>query len=91
MKSEQPPTSASASFLKKIITYIGHQDIKHQIYKEVLDPLLNHIMNRVFPYIILTCVLFVLLLLAVLLTLGIIVFQLRQRAPPLPGNLEIKA
>jgi hypothetical protein len=34
-------------------------------------------MKRVFPYIILTCVLFVLLLIVVMITLGIIIFQLR--------------
>jgi bifunctional UDP-N-acetylglucosamine pyrophosphorylase/glucosamine-1-phosphate N-acetyltransferase len=50
----------------------------------IIDPLLNHVMKRVFPYIILTCVLFILLLLVVLLTLGIIVFQMRKNSV-LPG------
>ena len=39
-------------------------------------------MKRVFPYIILTCVLFILLLLVVLLTLGIIIFQMRTSTLP---------
>lgn len=83
----QPKTGASAAvsdlkqtFMKKMIHYIGKEEMKNQIKTEIIDPLLNHIMKRVFPYIILTCVLFVLLLFAVLLTLGIIIFQFRAAA-----------
>jgi hypothetical protein len=39
---------------------------------------MDHVMKRVFPYIILTCVLFILLLIVVMLTLGIIIFHLRN-------------
>ncbi len=60
-----------------MVDYIGKRQIRQKIEKELIDPLLNHIMRRIFPYIILICVLFVLLLFVVLLTLGIIVFQLR--------------
>lgn len=67
----------SGSLIGKIMEYIGRRQIRQRLEKEVIDPLLNHIMRRIFPYIILICVLFVLLLLVVLLTLGIIVFQLR--------------
>jgi hypothetical protein len=81
----------SNTFLKKLIHYIGRQEIRNQIQTEVLDPLINHIMKRVFPYIILTCVLFVLLLIAVLLTLGIIIFQFRNHSialmSPIRGNI----
>jgi hypothetical protein len=55
---------------------------KNTIQEDIIDPLLNHIMKRVFPYIILTCVFFILLLIVVLLTLGIIVFQMRRTALP---------
>jgi hypothetical protein len=50
----------------------------------MLDPILNHILKKIFPYIILICVMFALLLLAVLITLGVIVFQMRS------GNIDIK-
>lgn len=63
--------------MKRLVHYVAKDEIRVQIQKEIIDPLLNHVMKRIFPYIILICVLFVLLLIAVLLTLGIIVFQLR--------------
>lgn len=72
--------------MQKVIQYLGKSEVQENVKKQVLDPLLNHVMKRVFPYIILTCVLFVLLLLVVLLTLGIIIFQLRSGgAVALPG------
>lgn len=66
------------SFVQRVIQYIGKEEIRQKLNNDIIDPLLDHIMKRVFPYIILTCVLFVLLLLVVLLTLGIIIFHLRN-------------
>jgi hypothetical protein len=79
-----PGKPGTNNLFKKVLEYISKDDIRHKIQDDVLDPLLNHIMKRVFPYIILTCVLFILLLLVVLLTLGIIVFQMRKTSM-LPG------
>jgi hypothetical protein len=66
------------SFVQRVIQYIGKEEIRQKLNNDIIDPLLDHIMKRVFPYIILTCVLFILLLLVVLLTLGIIIFHLRN-------------
>jgi len=81
--------TVSSSFVQRIIQYIGKEEIRQKLHDDVIDPLLNHVMKRVFPYIILTCVLFILLLLVVLLTLGIIIFHLRNPVVPsvvLPGG-----
>jgi hypothetical protein len=75
-----PDASVAQKFVKKMIHFIGKEEMKEQIKGEIIDPLLNHIMKRVFPYIILSCVLFVLLLFAVLLMLGIVIFQFRGGA-----------
>jgi len=61
----------------KFIEYITRKDIHQVIQAKLVDPILNHVLQRIFPYVILICVLFILLLLAVLLTLGIIIFQVR--------------
>ena len=66
------------NFLQKIIDYVHTDSTRKQIQEMIIDPLLNHVMNRVFPYIILTCVLFVLLLIVILVTLGIIIIQIRS-------------
>ena len=73
-------TKPGANLFNKILDYISRDEIRDKIQEDILDPLLNHIMKRVFPYIILTCVFFILLLIVVLLTLGIIVFQMRKTA-----------
>lgn len=72
------------TFVQRVIQYIGKEEIRQKLNDDIIDPLLDHIMKRVFPYIILTCVLFILLLLVVLLTLGIIIFHLRNPLIP-PG------
>ena len=66
--------------MQKAIDYIRQDETRMQIQSLIIDPLLNHVMNRVFPYIILTCVLFVLLLIVILVTLGIIVMHMRSSA-----------
>jgi hypothetical protein len=75
-------TKPGTSVLNKFIEYLGKEEIRDKIKYDLLDPLLNHIMKRVFPYIILSCVFFILLLIVVLLTLGIIVFQMRRSIVP---------
>lgn len=79
----------SNSFVQRIIQYIGKEEIRQKLNDDVVDPLLNHIMKRVFPYIILTCVLFILLLLVVLLTLGIIIFHLRNPVMSAPIGVTL--
>jgi len=79
----KPGTNTNTnSLIKKVIEYITRDEIRNKLQHDVVDPLLDHIMKRVFPYIILTCVFFILLLIVVLLTLGIIVFQIRRTAIP---------
>lgn len=72
---------SSSAFIDKLIRYMTREDMKRQFSVYVVDPLLNHVMERVFPYIILTLVLFILLLIVVMLILGIIIFQLRKGVP----------
>jgi hypothetical protein len=76
-ESPKSPPPASEKFLQKLVAYIGRDEIRQQIQDGIIDPLLNHVMTKIFPYVILICVLFTLLLLVILLALGIIVFQIR--------------
>ena len=75
-------TKAGGNLFKHFLEYIGRDEIRDRIQDEIIDPLLNHIMKRVFPYIILSCIFFILLLIVALMTLGIIVFQIRRTAVP---------
>ena len=74
----------SQNIIQKIMNYIEKNNVQLTIKSKLLDPILNHILKRIFPYIILICVMFDLLLLAVLITLGVIIFQMRS------GGIDIK-
>ena len=74
----------SQNLMQKWIEFFEKDSIQMTIKSKMLDPILNHILKKIFPYIILICVMFALLLLAVLITLGVIVFQMRS------GNIDIK-
>jgi hypothetical protein len=65
------------SMIQKWILYFERESIQRSIRDKVVDPILNHILKQVFPYILLICVMFVLLLFSVLITLGVILFQAR--------------
>ena len=75
---------------EKWIQYFERESVQASVRKRVIDPILNHILKRVFPYIILICVMFVLLLLAVLITLGTILFQIRSGPTASIPNPEIQ-
>lgn len=84
------PTKKDTSFLmQRIFQFVNQEETQKQVQVYLLDPLINHIMERVFPYIVLTCVLFVLLLIVVMLTLGIIIFQLRKGSSITPASVMI--
>ena len=88
MKRDQEPEKPSVldRFLEKTIHFMNRDDTRKRLHLYLIDPLLNHIMERVFPFIVLTCVLFTLLFIAVMLTLGMLVVQLRSNAFPVPLN-----
>jgi hypothetical protein len=52
MPSEKQP------MIERIIMYLQKEESLKKLHHYVMDPLLNHILERVFPYIVLTCVLF---------------------------------
>jgi len=76
--------SWAQTIMQKSVSFFEKDTVQHTVKSRVLDPILNHILEKIFPYIILICVMFVLLLLAVLITLGVIIFQTRS------GQIDIK-
>ena len=50
-----------------------------QIY--LIDPLLNHVLERIFPYILLTSILFILLILLTIVTCIFIYYHLKYSTP----------
>lgn len=76
--------------LEKGIELLNKDKVRKQMEVYVLDPLLNHVMERVFPYIVLTCILFTLLLILTMLIFGILVVQIKGNTNILiPSALNI--
>jgi hypothetical protein len=63
--------------MEKSIHILNREDTRKKLQIYLIDPLLNHVMERIFPYIILICVLFAVLLIVVMMTFGILILQHR--------------
>jgi hypothetical protein len=76
-KLQKKPTMWEGVIEKSIVLLNDTQNQK-RIQQYLIDPVLTHVMNRVFPYILLICVLFTLLLVVAMLTFAIVFLQMRQ-------------
>ena len=73
-----PPGTMVHTILDKALQFIQEPKNRERIQTQCIDPLLHHILDRMFPYIILTCILFSLILLMSLTSVGLLIFQMRQ-------------
>jgi len=69
------------SMTQKMASFFEKEHIQTAIRNKVLDPIMSHILKRIYPYIVLICVMFSLLLVSVLLTLGVIIFKIHASVP----------
>jgi hypothetical protein len=76
-KSKKKPTMWEG-VIEKSIVLLNDSENQKRIKQFVIDPVLTHVMNRMFPYILLICVLFTLLLVVAMLTFAIVFLQMRQ-------------
>ena len=74
-KPEKP--SFMEQLMEKSIHLLNREDTRKKLQIYLIDPLLNHVLERIFPYIILICVLFALLLIMALMTFGMLILQHR--------------
>jgi hypothetical protein len=70
-------------WIHKLTQTIQTDENKKMIQVYLIDPLISHIMDRIFPYIVIMCVLFVVLTIMIGLTL-LLVFT-RLGSPALPS------
>jgi hypothetical protein len=79
----------SDKIFDKFVSYIETEKVQNAINKKLLNPILNHVLKRMFPYIVLICIMFILLLLSVLITLGVILFQTRLDYRPNMNSVPV--
>jgi len=75
------PGTIVYSILDKIIQFFQDSNNREKIQNNFIDPMLRHILDKIFPYIILTCILFSLILMMSITSVGILMFQLRNTLP----------
>jgi hypothetical protein len=73
-----PPGTMVQTILDRSFQFFKEPKNQERIRKECLDPLLGHILDRLFPYIILSCILFSLILLMSFASIALLILQLRQ-------------
>ena len=75
------PGTMVYSILDRILQFFQDSKNRERIQNNFIDPMLRHILDKIFPYIILTCILFSLILLLSITSVGILMFQLRNSVP----------
>ncbi len=71
--SHQPPKKEWLNkWIQKLSQLVQTEENKKMIHVFLVDPILNHILERIFPYVLILCVLFVVLTLMITLTLMIV-------------------
>ncbi len=75
-----PPPPQKPDFLQKWIQKLAQMiqtdENKKLLQMYFIDPLINHILERIFPYIVIMCVLFVILTIMITLTLLLVFTRL---------------
>jgi len=72
------PGTMVYSILDRTVQFFQEPKNRERIQQNCLDPMLRYILDRMFPYIILTCILFSLILLMSLTSVGLLMFQLHM-------------
>ena len=64
-----------------VFLLLNNNESREYIQIYLIDPLLNHVLERIFPYIIITTILFIILILATIITCIFIFYHLRITSP----------
>lgn len=83
-----PPGTMVHTILDRSLQFFREPKNRERIQNECIDPLLRYLLDRLFPYIILTCIIFSLILLMSLTSIGLFIFQLRQTAVSIPAIIQ---
>jgi hypothetical protein len=71
-----PPGTMVNMILNRIVQSFEEPKNRERIQSQFIDPLLNYILNRMFPYIILISIIFSVILLMSLVSVALLVLQL---------------
>jgi hypothetical protein len=73
-----PPGTMIYTILDRTLHFFQEPINRERIQTQCIDPLLRHVLDRLFPYILLTCLLFSLILLMSLASVTLLVLHMRS-------------
>jgi hypothetical protein len=73
-----PPGTMIYTILDRTLHFFQEPSNRERIQAHCIDPLIRHVLDRLFPYIILTCILFSLILLMSLASVTLLILHLRS-------------
>ena len=73
-----PPGTMIYTILDRTLHFFQEPRNRERIQTQCIDPLLRHVLDRLFPYILLTCLLFSLILLMSLASVTLLVLHMRS-------------
>ena len=85
------PGTMVYTILDRAVQFFQEPKNRERIQQNCLDPMLRYILDRMFPYIILTCILFSLILLMSLTSVGLLIFQLHMSSKQAMAQVPIVA
>jgi len=71
-----PKQDLIQKWIQKLIQIVQTEENKKMVQVFLLDPILNHVLERLFPYVLMLCVLFVILTVMIALTLLLVFIRL---------------
>ena len=82
-KLQPPKKDWLQSIIQKLIQSVQTDENRKMVQVFLLDPILNYVLDRLFPYVLILCVLFVILTIMISMTLALVFMRL-------PGALGTK-
>ena len=67
--------------INNILLLFNNEESRKYVQIYLIDPLLNHVLERIFPYILLTSILSILLILGIIITCIFIYYHLKYTTP----------
>jgi hypothetical protein len=77
------------TILDRIIQAFQEPRNRERIQTQCIDPLLKYILNRMFPYIILICIIFSIILLMSFTSVGLLMLQLYANSKPMDSLMAM--
>jgi hypothetical protein len=90
VKPNHKPGTMVYNILDRVVEFFQEPRNRERIQHNFFDPMLHYLLDRMFPYIILTCILFSLILLMSFTSVGLLMFQM-YISSKIPINAAINA